>query len=279
MLAVAISILAALVWGGFLYAAYRFSRSRNVCGQEKKLNDRVNAPPASDSTLEPLLLKFPKSPTLRRRYTANALQRQDWETALRRAAEFRAKCPREGDGWILGARALQGLKRDEEAETLLRTALRRLPRDLPLLLHMAGRAREREDWAEMARLMGLCRRHYPDRQEGYTQGAVALARAGRAGEARALLGQARTRFPTRLEPWTIEAEITEQAGAAEEALLVWTEIIGRFPLGWQGYTGKAGLLKRLGRTGEACELLRTAQSYFPENQPVAEALKRMEAAA
>lgn len=276
MVTFVVILVAIIAWTIAILGSLWYLRERTRNEIEENLRFKVSSASWSDKYIISLLDNNPHSDVLLQCYAANAAARHEWPEALRRAEAFLAQKPRVPGAWILTFDALRALKRDSEAEALLRKAARRLPRHFDILRVCARDAGDRGDWSAAVRYLRRAWRGYPNRYEGYTEGALALARAGECDQAEALLAGARQRLPEVAEIWCAEAKVAELAGAPQEALARWEAAIARFPAKqWPAYLGKAELLDKLGRREEAAAVLEQTKQFFPANTTVADALARL----
>ncbi len=270
MVLLAVGLAAVLIWGGFLFFSMRRLDSTAKEGIENDLGFELQAAPWSDRHVELLLARNPRSQVLLRRYVSIAVERSDWAEALRRAETFVARLPRSPQAWLSRIDVLRRAGRDEEALALLRAAVRRHSRDAEVLLAWAHEALRRRDWAESARRFGRLRRRFPAREEGYREGANALAKDGRLDEAEAVIAEGMQRTGNWLM-WYTAAELAERADDREEAVRRWDAMRVRFPSVASGFLRGAEALARAGHGEAAAALIRQARDFFPGNKEIAAA--------
>lgn len=275
MLALAIGLVALLIWAAFFFFGYRrFSRA----GAEKRENAltfKLKAAPWSDRHVESLLAGNPNSPVLLQQYVANAVERKDWPEAQRRADLFAARAPQSPHAWVARIGVLRRAGREEDAGAELRKAVRRMPRSPDILLAWAREAARHKDWAEASRRFERMRRHGPRRIEGYHEAALMLINEGRLDEAEAVIAEGMQRLPEVWTMWDAAARVADRLGDHDEALHRWEAMRTRFPGNPAGFLGGAEALTRAGRGEEAAALIRKARDFFPGDKSVAAAAARL----
>jgi Flp pilus assembly protein TadD len=277
VLALAIGLAALLIWAAFIFFGRRLLYRSGAEGHEDELGFEMNAAPWSDRHVESLLEHNPRSPTLLNQYVAIAIERKDWPEALRRADIFAVRAPRSPQAWVTRADVLRRAGREEEAVALLRTALRRMPKDPDILAAWAYEAVWRMDWAEAARRFERVRQHGPERVDGYEAGASVLISDGRGDEAEVVIAEGLRRVP-KARTWEMlpaAARVAERLGNHDEAIHRWEVVRDRHPSNPAGFLGGADALARVGRGGEAAALIRQASDFFPGNKTIAEAAARL----
>ena len=207
-------------------------------------------------------------------HVANAAERGDWPEALRRAELFVARAPRSPQAWLAHIDVLRRAGRAEEAEALLRRALRRMPRQPDILAAWAEAAVRQQDWAEAVRRYRHLRRRWPERPDGYDQAANALIEAGHPAEATSLIAAGMRRM--RHWPlWHAAAQLAERTGDLQEAIRRWEVMRTEHPAEPAGFLRGAEALARIGRSEAAAALILQARDYFPGDKSVAEAAARL----
>ena len=121
-----------------------------------------------------------------------------------------------------------------------------------------------------ARRFGRLRRRFPAREEGYREGANALAKDGRLDEAEAVIAEGMQRTGNWLM-WYTAAELAERADDREEAVRRWDAMRVRFPSVASGFLRGAEALARAGHGEAAAALIRQARDFFPGNKEIAAA--------
>jgi predicted Zn-dependent protease len=268
-------IAAVLIWAACFFFGYRWITRNDVAGREEELRFALAAAPWSDGHVESLLARDPDSPTLLRQYVANAVERQDWPEAQRRADIFVARAPRLSEPWLTRIGILLRAGHDEEAAAELRKVVRRMPRDADVLLTQARRAGGAGDWPEASRCYARMRQDFPTRIEGYDESLDALVNDGHPDAVEAVIAEGMRRLPDAWMIWHGSARIAGRLGEHEEAVRRWEEMRTRFPVEPWGYLGGAEALAQAGRGEEAAVLIRQARDFFPGNKAIAEAAARL----
>jgi predicted Zn-dependent protease len=274
VIVLAIGLAAVLIWVGFLFFGYRKLYGSDA-GREDDLRFELNAAPWSDNHVETLLARNPGSPVLLGQYVANAVERKDWPEALRRADLFVARVPRSPHAWLARIDALSRAGREEDADAVLRKAVRRMPREPNILLAWARDAGRHEDWAEASRRYVLMRRRDPRRVEGYNEGANVLIRDGRPDKAESVIAEGLRAVPENWMMWSTAARIADSLENHNEAIRRWEAMRARFPAEPAGFLGGAEALARAGRGEEAAALIRDGRDFFPGDKPISEAAARL----
>jgi predicted Zn-dependent protease len=168
--------------------------------------------------------------------------------------------------WVAKARCLQGLKREDEAETELRQAIARFPDStLPrvflanLLSRCQRPAEALEAWRELFA-------RFPEPQlEWFVSLANALRALGRREEGLAALTEGAVRFPADPRSPPLLAEVAEERSQWAQALAIWNSHGSVDDP--KAATGRARALLRLGRVDEATEGLERFLSGQPDSAP------------
>ena len=275
MLVLAVALAAALFWGGFFYFSYRRVAEGARSTHEEEVKFQMQAAPWSDRHVESLLVRDPRSPTLLHQYVRNALDRKDMPEALRRADMFFARAPRLPASWLCRSEAMRSLGRGEDAQALLRKAVRRFPAEADVLVAWAHEASGRQDWAEAARRFERLRKRFPGRVDAYEVAANVLIYDGRPDEAEAVIAEGVRRLPDDWTMWRAAALIAGRLDTPEEAVRRWEALRLRFPGQAEGALRLAEALATAGRGEAAAILIRQARDYFPGNKQIAEAAARL----
>jgi tetratricopeptide (TPR) repeat protein len=184
--------------------------------------------------------RFPNQPHYLFGYALAAQRQRNLDEAVRRWAMVLKKFPNHQPAYVQSVGCLREAKRLDEAEALLRTALRKMPNDLFLLIEHCRLAEARGDWAAAyTRWESLRSRH----RVAFDGAAQALHKLGRTAEAEALLEEGRVRYPTYENIAITLARIAEQTGNTAEALKRWAVVRERFPFERSGYTDPIRLLR------------------------------------
>jgi predicted Zn-dependent protease len=205
---------------------------------------------------------FPKKPHYLEGYALAAERQRHFDEAVRRWAVVRKKFPNERLAYVCAVGCLRQLGRLDEAEDLLRSAMRQVPGDLPLQFEYGRVAEARGDWAEAYRRWDSIRDRHPS---GFVGAAQALQKLGRTEDAEALLAEGRFRYPTFQTIAFMQALIAEQRGDIDEALKRWTVARARFPLETAGYRDAIRLLSGRQEWAEADEIALAAIDRFHDH--------------
>jgi tetratricopeptide (TPR) repeat protein len=212
--------------------------------------------------------RFPNQPHYLVGYALAAERQRNFDEAIRRWAVVRKKFPNDKPGYVHAIGCLRQTKRLDEAEALLRTAMRKTPEDLLLRIEQCWLAEARGDWATAyARWDSLRSRH----RVGYDGAAQALQKLDRTAEAEALLEEGRVRYPTYPDIAIMQARIAEQTGNTAEALKRWAVVRERFPFERSGYTNPIRLLREQQEWVAADAIALAAIRRFPSDaEPLAD---------
>jgi tetratricopeptide (TPR) repeat protein len=107
------------------------------------------------------------------------------------------------------------------------------------------------------------RANFPDRLEGYRNGAQSLGRLDRGAEAEALLREAAGRFPQQAGPAIERASLALNRRDWKEADDLYAQVRARFPDEQAGYSGGINALRGLRRFADAEALAAQAIERFP----------------
>jgi Flp pilus assembly protein TadD len=275
MLLLAIVAAGALIWLAFFYFGSKGISRRADAGKEDAIRFELAAAPRSDRHVESLLAANPKSMSLLRQYVGNAMDRQDWPEALRRADLFIARLPKSADGRLARINILRMSGHGEESVALLRKLVRRTPKDPGVLWTWSEEAIRRQDWAEAVLRLERLRKWAPDWTLGHVEAAKALVASGRRDEAEALLAEAMRRSPEEWRIWQAAAWIAEGADEQAGAIRRWEQMRAAFPAEPAGFLGGAEALARAGEAAAAAALIRQARDFFPGDAAIKEAAARL----
>lgn len=204
--------------------------------------------------------RFPHRPHYLEGYAMVAERQRDLDEAARRWALVRRKFPNRKLAYTAEVGALRRLGRLDEAESVLRQAMRRMPDDMTVLLEWGRVADARKDWEEAYRRWDSLRDRHP---AGYVGAAEALQKLGRTEEAEALLAAGRLRHPIHEGIAITQAYIAEAAGNRAEALKRWAVVRQRFPLDRAGYAEAIRVLRQQQEWAEAEAIAQLAIERFP----------------
>jgi tetratricopeptide (TPR) repeat protein len=190
-----VALVAAVLWAAGVWWFVKVTgRSRRDAENVEAMRQAVAVGWSEVATLE-VMARYPKAPGPVLVYAGQALERKEFDEAIRRYLIAIDLDPQEVSGYVGAERALRTIGRLDEAEAMLRRAQRRFPRDERVLLDLAWNAHRRQDWPEAVRRWETFRKLFPNDPSSYREGAVALREAGRVAEADALFAEAAARFP------------------------------------------------------------------------------------
>jgi predicted Zn-dependent protease len=170
--------------------------------------------------------------------------------------------PREIQASLPALEVFLGLRRFDEAQTLMRRGSKDHPGDPHFPTGLARIAKERGDVDEVLKLCANLRKKFPSVVEGYALAAEALISKQRFSEAENLASRAMRRFPRDLRPFLYFASVAYEQGNWEAAIERYGIVIDKFSFLW-GYIGLARTLQKMGRADEADALLLEALTRFP----------------
>jgi tetratricopeptide (TPR) repeat protein len=237
-------------WVAYLGAA----RALKAAGRGSEVEDCLQAS----------VTAFPTQPVLLGEFAAAAVERKNWDAAAKRWAMLRDVDPARPNGYTGGAYALGELGRHQEAEALLQQAISRFPADPKPALDYAWIAHNRRDWTEAVRRWAELRANFPDRLEGYRNGAQSLGKLDQTAEAEALLRDAAERFPLQAGPATERASLALGRRDWVAADDLYAQVRARFPNDQAGYSGGIAALRGLRRFADAEALAGQAIERFPQ---------------
>jgi tetratricopeptide (TPR) repeat protein len=212
--------------------------------------------------------RFPKKPHYLEGYALAADRQRNFDEAVRRWAVVRKKFPNQRLGYVCAVGCLRQLGRLDEAEDLVRSAMKQVPGDIPLRLEYGRVAEARGDWEEAYRRWDSLRDRHP---AGFVGAAHALQKLGRTAEADALLAEGRFRYPTFENLAIMQAHVAEQRGDNVEALKRWAVVRQRFPFDPAGYRNAIRLLRGQQEWAEADTIAQAAMDRFHDHAwPLAE---------
>jgi len=169
-----------------------------------------------------------------------------------------------GHWWVAKARALQGLKRDDEAQAALHEAIGRFP-DSPLpRVFLANLLSRRKRPAEALEVWRALLADFPAPQfEWFVGLANALRALGRREEGLSALEDGAAHFPSDRRSPPLLAEVAEERSQWARALEIWDGYeAGDDP---KAAAGRARALLRLGRVDEASDGLERLLAREPDS--------------
>ena len=170
--------------GDLPLAAERWRRMQNLFHDvaawigEAKILSKLGHEEVALKVLETAQWKFQSSPLPMNEIALIVQSRGDDEESLRYWAKVRDHFPSSFTAYVLAAWILRDLGRSDDAEAMLLTFINRDLEAPEPALEYAMMAHGRSDWEEAARRWAFVRNRYPERTEGYTWGADAMAAVG-----------------------------------------------------------------------------------------------------
>ncbi len=194
-------------------------------------------------------------------YALAALERGDQSYASEVWSGLMERHPNVARASPLALKVLIGLRRFDEAETLLRVGQKAHPGDSFFAKGLAELAQAKRDFDTAIEHCTFLRKRFPGIVEGYTIGANACREKDQLGPAEELALQAIKRFPDHIGGPLEYANVAMKRQDWEDALRRWQPVREQF--GYFGaYVGSAQALSHLGRYDEAEELLQQARYRF-----------------
>jgi tetratricopeptide (TPR) repeat protein len=191
-----------------------------------------------------------------------ALEQNDHSRAVELWAAALDRSPREVHASPLALEVLLGLRRFDEAETMMREGQTKHPTDMRFAVGLAEVARARGDDEAALERWALVRKQFPGAMVGYAAGVEALRNLKRLPEAESLAEQTMRRFPDEVLGFMEHARIATLREDWEQSLQRWEAVRTKFNHP-SGYTGAGHALVQLGRFDEAEEMLRQARFRAP----------------
>jgi tetratricopeptide (TPR) repeat protein len=165
--------------------------------------------------------------------------------------------------WIL-----IGLKRYDEAEALMREALRRFPSDRFYLTGLAHIAEQRGDFAECLKRWDTAGDGPMGDAEASLHRGICLRALDRLEEAEAQFDKASRIAPKEIFSWIERARASDQRKDWPESAARWKDLADRFDFG-PGFAGYARAITELGRIDEAEAYLERALPSKPSDLEIA----------
>ena len=209
---------------------------------------------------------WPDNAAIARTWADLAVRRKAWPEALERWNKIRRLLPNMPEGYVQGARTLEAMGRDAEADTMLGEGVDADPSHFGLTQAWVDLAMRRQDWPEAVARWQVARARFPLEKRCYTDGARALVEAGRFAEADALLSEGIQRFPGMVDVYFHWAHLAPRTQPPDEVLARWSHFREVFPGHPAGYTFGAWYLRELDRVDDAECLAALGIERLP-NQP------------
>jgi tetratricopeptide (TPR) repeat protein len=198
------------------------------------------------------------------RQARDAEARRDWPNTALLARQLRERVPGLPTGYQLGAAAARGMKRLDEAASILEGITERFPNEAWPLAELAWTAKARGDRPAVIRLVAELIGRFPDKVGGYQIGFTLAMEMQRYQEASEFAAVARQRFPDKPWPLAFAAMVAHDSGDAAAAARITAELRLRFPDEVAGYEVGAVAARSLQRFDEADALLAAARARFPD---------------
>ena len=195
-------------------------------------------------------------------YGRLAVQRKDWEEALRRWKIVDDSFVTRPFGVQGRSQALIELGRYDEADEILVAARVRFPTDSALLAEYARCAQARGDFPESVKRWKRRIERAPMEVYGYYAASQALVEMGEFAEAEAMLRAAVDRFPVEEGPLIYLAKFLHGRGAFPAEAEAWAALRQVFVDNEESYIRGADALRKVGRPEEADTLLEEHKKRF-----------------
>ena len=189
------ALVSVFLWALGIYWFLRVTGRDRKSGADELASKEAYVMAWSEARTLEVMERFPHAATPALVYAGHAMDRKDYEEALRRYQEAINRDPWDIRGYLFSGHRLREFGRLDEAEALLRRARRRFRSDVRVYEDVARIAEMRPDWPEAARRWAVVRKRFPAQPSGWRGGAAALRKAGRIVEADALFAEAEARFP------------------------------------------------------------------------------------
>lgn len=217
----------------------------------------------AESLLEQAMARLPNdpAPVVDHAWVSNIAR--DWSEAANRWERIRQRFPEMMVGYTAGAMALRELGRFDDAEELLKEAVKRFPNERHPLIDLAWLATAQRDWRGAVLRWADVRARFPETREGYLRGAQALASLWQYDEADALYAEGMSRFPDDSEFANEAAWLAYGRKLIDEAERRFDAVRRRFPDDPVGHLGAALLLRDRFKLREAEAVLEDAGKRLP----------------
>jgi predicted Zn-dependent protease len=207
-------------------------------------------------------------------YALSALEHDDTRQAADIWATLLDNSPREARESPLALQVLLGLRRYDEAETMMVEGRTAHPRESYFAAGLARVAQARGDHKTAIEHCVSVRKQFPFVKEGYTLATESLISKHRLDEAEPLAQQAMKLFSDEVRGFLSYGRIAVERQDWIEALRRWKIVLDRF--GHQiGYLGYAQALQHLGRPDEAEALILPLTVRYPTDPGFPIELARM----
>ena len=194
--------------------------------------------------------------------------RNDWPQAEERWRTVLGRFPERVAALQGLLSALRNMRRFDDAEAVLSEEGRRFLSSFELSTAAASLAMARQDWPVAEARWEAVRAGWPDRPNGYTDGATLLRDRGRLDEAEALLLEAVGRFGETIGLLSQLALICEARKDWEKAITHWRAAAQAMPSAAAPQLNIVQTLLKLGRREEADRALSQVITSFPDSHEV-----------
>jgi tetratricopeptide (TPR) repeat protein len=212
--------------------------------------------------------RYPREEHYARGYAQSARRRGNLQEALLRCEIVRRRFPRVAEGYAIAAACLNDLGRHDEAESMIRRGVQKLPNEFELHVQHARNATQRREWPEALRRWEVVRRRFEHQFVGPLHAAQCLREMGRFAEAETILTEACERFYQIDWLYAESADLATAKGDYDVAVQRWAALLRRSPNFTIAYTKGAQALRKIGREVEADELLCIAVTRVLWDLPV-----------
>ena len=233
--------------------------------QSARLLVEANRLDEADSLLAEAVADAPGEQSLLAMHADIAIRRGAWEEALVRWDAVRAHAPGNAASYVLGARALDELQRNDEADERLLRGCFHCPDDIWVLSVWADHAARREDWPEAVLRWQELRRQFPDHCTVLVQLARACNAVGDVAQAEAHIETAAALFPQDRQVLRLRADLAMQRSNWSVAAQAWEAFRTAAPDDPAGFVLGAQALDRLDLGKEADSVLDLAFQRHPND--------------
>jgi tetratricopeptide (TPR) repeat protein len=173
--------------------------------------------------------RFPADVTVLCRLAQFAQVAGNWAMALHRWEGVMTEFPSRSEGFVGAGAALRALGRLQDAETLLKPAVRIFSRDVALLSLFAQIATHARRWGDARQRWQVVKALAPDEPEGHLGEIAVVRNSGDEPTAETLIEEARAQFPNNLPTACEYARCPQFRRDWEEAGARWQNVARQFP--------------------------------------------------
>lgn len=222
----------------------------------------------ANSLIEAARPRFPAEGHIARLWAICAQRCGDLPNAIQRWQQVRKEFPTDSGAFTGEARCLMSAGRLDEADALVREAVRRFPNQKGPASESAVLAVRRRDWPEALLRWQRVAERFPGSMEAFLGITRSLCELQRHDEAEALLKARRMDFGVQPQPSIEYARLAERRRDWPEAAQRWAWVHEMFPQNFVAYVGLARAWLAQQRFDEAQALLEEAMAKFPEDAQV-----------